>query len=109
MTNVSVDLENFNTTSDIAKQFIITTIHANKTNGTLGEVNQAGIYRASDFIAMAVVFSVILVLSVLWQKRFPPFCWFKKAPPKDDTFENAIPPSNSGKKYYKTIIFISVF
>ena len=54
MTNVSVDLENFNTTSDIAKQFIITAIHANKTNGTLGEVNQAGIYRASDFIAMAM-------------------------------------------------------
>ena len=99
MTNVSADLENFNTTSDIAKQLIITTIHANKTNGTLGEINQAGIYRTSDFIAMAVVFSVILVLSVLWQKRFPPFCWFKKAPPKDDTFENVIPASNLGKKY----------
>ena len=99
MTNNSVDLKNLNTTSGTAKQFIITTIHSNNTNGTLGEINQAGIYRASDFIAMAVVFSVILVLSVLWQNRFPPFCWFKKAQPKDDTFENVIPPSNLGRKY----------
>ena len=60
-------------------------------------VGRAGVYHTSDFIAMAVVFTVVLVLSVLWQKRFPPFCWFKKPQPKDNTFEAEAPPSNLGK------------
>ena len=52
-------------------------------------VNTAAVYRASDFAAMAIVFAVVLVLSVLWQKRFPPFCMFQKSQGKgEETFED---------------------
>ena len=51
-------------------------------------VNTAAVYRAVDFAAMAIVFAVVLVLSVLWQKRLPPFCMFLKSKAGDEIFEN---------------------
>ena len=37
-------------------------------------INTAAVYRAEDFAAMAVVFTVVFILSLLWQRRLPPFC-----------------------------------
>ena len=52
-------------------------------------VNTAAVYTAKDFAAMAIVFVAVLVLSVLWQKRYPPFCMFqKKRLSEDKTFED---------------------
>ena len=95
MTNVSVHLQPFNNTVNLTESVDNETIF---TNGTWNNgVGRAGVYHTSDFIAMGVVFSVVLILSVLWQKRWPPFCLFAKPPPKDDSFENEIVPANSGK------------
>ena len=93
MTNTNETYSQFNNTSNITRKIAVTVANQTAKFAT----GRAGVYHTSDFIAMAVVFTVVLILSILWQKRFPPFCLFKKPQPKDDTFENEIPPSNLGK------------
>ena len=55
-------------------------------------INTAAVYRAEDFAAMAVVFTVVFILSLLWQRRLPPFCcpFLKKNTVDDPTDEDVL-------------------
>ena len=72
----------------------------------------AAVYRAEDFAAMAVVFTVVFILSLLWQRRLPPFCcpFLKRNTVDEPTDEDVL--GFNGIQLFKlfqvfTVVFIS--
>ena len=73
-TTISIDSQTMAAVITSTESYI-----TNTTQSDDGNVETAAVYRAEDFAAMAIVFTVVLILSFLWQKRFPPFCMFKRS------------------------------
>ena len=53
-------------------------------------IGTAAVYRAEDFAAMACVFTFVLILSFLWQRKMPPFCCIRRTPLLEETYEGVM-------------------